>query len=74
VESKYQKKEAKAHLDAHKRVFIQSERDKAQDISRLTQRLELEKNVFDVTEDFLKRKNEELQHKTEYWDNKYEQV
>lgn len=60
-------------MDAQKRVYQQAEKEKAQDITKLQQRVELEKRVYDETEAFLKRKNEELQHKTEHWDNKYEQ-
>ncbi len=73
VDSKYQKKESKAHLDAQKRVNQQGEKEKTQEIMKLQQRVDLEKRVYEETEAFLKRKNEELQHKTEYWDNKYEQ-
>lgn len=73
LEGKYQKKEAKAFLDASKRVFQQQEKQKQQEIAGLQKRLELEAKVHEETAAFLERKHEELQKQTEYWDLKYEQ-
>jgi hypothetical protein len=72
LEAKYNKKEAKAHLETTRRVHQQMDRDKEIEIAKVSKTSEVEKQVHDEAAAFLERKHEELQRLTEFWDSKHE--
>lgn len=72
IETKYLQKESRARLQSLNRIYGQSTSDLDESIWRVRKQLEIEVRANKESEEFLKRKQQQLQHEIQTWMQKYD--